>query len=232
MREAIVLAGGFGTRLRSVVSDLPKPMAPVNGRPFLSYILDHLAGQGFRHVVLSTGHLHEKVSERFGEAYGALRLSYAVEATPLGTGGGILNALRQCDGDEVAVLNGDTLFPIDFARAERTFHDQGADLLVALRHVEDASRYGSVALQPNGRIAAFVEKDAAQGAGLVNGGIYLLRRSLLGACGFGDLRKFSFEKDLMEPFAARMPFFGMVSDAYFIDIGIPEDYRRAQAELA
>lgn len=231
MKEAIVLAGGFGTRLRSVVHDLPKPMAPVDGKPFLAYLLDYLAKQGFGHVVLSTGYMHEKIASHFGESHKGMRLSYAVENEPLGTGGGMMNAMQLCEDDEMAVLNGDTLFRVDYAELERCFRTHHADLAVVLRRVDDTSRYGSVSLCHDGRIEAFAEKAASTGSGLINGGIYMLRRALFAKCGFDKIERFSFEKDLMQPFATRMPFYGLASNAYFIDIGIPKDYSRAQAEF-
>ncbi|MDY5969601.1 MAG: nucleotidyltransferase family protein [Bacteroidales bacterium] len=231
MKEAIVLAGGLGTRLRNVVHNVPKPLAPVNERPFLAYLLDYLAKQGFEHVVLSTGYMHEKISACFGKSHHGIHLSYAVENEPLGTGGGILNAMQYCNNDEMAVLNGDTLFRVNYNELERCFRSHRTDLAVVLRHVDDTSRYGSVALSPDGRIGTFAEKAISSGPGLINGGIYMLRRTLLDACGFNEIKKFSFEKDLLEPFSTHLPFFGLISNAYFIDIGVPEDYCRAQAEF-
>ncbi len=234
IHEAIVLAGGFGTRLSHVVSDLPKPMAPVAGRPFLEYLLNELICQGFRHVVLSTGHLHEKIEEHFGSQYRSLQLSYAYEAVPLGTGGGIMNALRHCQEENVAVLNGDTMFRIDFSLLEVYHRKHNALLTLALRQVDDTARYGRVQTDTDGRIKAFIEKSASQGLGLINGGIYLLSNNLFSACGFEDIGeyppKFSFEKDLMESHV-QQPFYALAFDGYFIDIGIPDDYYRAQEEF-
>ncbi len=241
IQEAIVLAGGFGTRLSHVVSDVPKPMAPVAGRPFLEYLLDELIRQGFRHVVLSTGHLHEKIEEHFGSQYRSLQLDYAHETVPLGTGGGMMNALRHCGEEHVAVLNGDTMFRIDFSLLEDCHRRHNALLTLALRQVDDTARYGRVQTASDGRIEAFMEKKASQGAGLINGGIYLLNKKLFSACGYEDTScernstvyppKFSFEKELMEPHVQQHPFYALAFDGYFIDIGIPEDYYRAQKEF-
>lgn len=231
MKEAIILAGGFGTRLRSVVSDLPKPMAPVCGKPFLAYLLDVLGKQGCKHAVLSTGYLHEKIEQYFGDSYQGLKLSYAVEDTPLGTGGGIANALQRCQGDEVVVMNGDTMFRIDFLALDKFFHSRDTKLALVLRQVDDVSRYGSVELAGDGHITAFHEKSSTTGAGLINGGIFMLHRSLFADCGIHNVRKFSFEKELMEAYVGQMPFYGIVSDGYFIDIGIPEDYQSAQSDF-
>ena len=228
-KEAIILAGGFGTRLQTVVKDLPKPMAPVNGRPFLTYVLDYLIDYGYQRVVLSVGYLHEKIVDYFGKKYKTLEIDYAVEEEPLGTGGGILFAMSKCKTDNVLVLNGDTLFKADFAAFEQFHANQESLLSIVLRQVPDTSRYGSVNVDDNGRIIQFTEKANATGPGMINGGIYLINRQLFQKYIFSS--KFSFEKDLMEKFYLQELFFGMPSDGYFIDIGIPEDYSRAQQEL-
>lgn len=229
MREAIILAGGFGTRLRTVVNDVPKPMAPVAGRPFLEYLLDRLARQGYRHVVLSTGYLHEKVEEHFGARYGDILVDYARETAPLGTGGAMVNALQYCHEAEVTVLNGDTLFDIDHERLIRFSEEKLTPLTVVLRQVEDSGRYGSVETDASGRITAFREKDPSAGRGLINGGIYRVHRSLFD--GFAVGNPFSFEKELMQKSYREKNFYAYADGAYFIDIGIPEDYSRAQKEL-
>lgn len=228
-KEAIILAGGFGTRLQGVVKDVPKPMAPVNGRPFLTYVLDYLIDYHYTRVVLSVGYLHEKVEEYFGNAYQSLEIAYAVETEPLGTGGGIAYAMSFCKSDNVLVLNGDTLFKADLSALERFHTDSHGALSIVLRHVADTSRYGSVSTDENGRILQFTEKNNATGEGDINGGIYLINKELLQRISLPN--KFSFEKDLMEKFVREMPFYAMRSDGYFIDIGIPEDYARAQREF-
>lgn len=241
MKEAIILAGGFGTRLKYVVSDVPKPMAPVCGRPFLEHLLDYLIRQDFRHVVLSTGYMHEKIEQHFGSCYKTLLLDYAFEAQPLGTGGGIMNALLHCDEQTVVVLNGDTMFRVNFNELTACYQQHETLLTIVLRQVSDTGRYGSVQVDNTGRITAFVEKAAAQGAGLINGGIYMLNRTLFDLCDFHYSQQdtsgnslppcFSFEKDLMERQLHNLPFYGVLSNGYFIDIGVPEDYYRAQNEL-
>lgn len=225
--EAVILAGGFGTRLRHVVSDVPKPMAPVAGRPFLCWLIERLAAQGYSHIVLATGYMHEKVEEFFHDEYDGVRIDYAREMSPLGTGGAIVNALQQCQEESVTVLNGDTLFDID----HRLFIENGAHddsrLTIVTRRVDDAGRYGAVEVDAEGRIAAFREKDPSFGSGLINGGIYRLHRSLLESYAVGQ--QFSFEKEVLQPL--KEPFYAWPSDAYFIDIGVPDDYARAQIEL-
>ena len=227
MREAIVLAGGFGTRLRSVVSDVPKPMAPVAGKPFLCWLIERLAAQDYRHIVLATGYLHEKVEAFFQDTYSGVAIGYAREFSPLGTGGAIVNALQKCDEECVTVLNGDTLFDVDHSRLADRAENYGGRLTIVTRRVPDAGRYGTVETDSDGRITAFREKDPSVGHGIINGGIYRLHRSLLD--GYAPGTQFSFEKELMQPL--REPFHAYTSDGYFIDIGIPEDYARAQTEL-
>ena len=229
MREAIILAGGFGTRLRSVVSDVPKPMAPVAGRPFLTYLLDRLQKQGYTHVVLATGYLHEKVEEFFGHEYRGISIDYARELSPLGTGGAMVNALQYCHEDAVTVINGDTLFDIDHERLCRFAEEKDTSLAIVLRQVPDAGRYGSVEIDANGCITTFKEKNAEAGSGLINGGIYRIQRSLLDGFTLGE--KFSFEQELMQQRYRDERYYAYADGAYFLDIGIPEDYSRAQQEL-
>ena len=228
MDEAVILAGGLGTRLRDVVPSLPKPMAPIRGRPFLSYQLDYLAAQGIRRVVLSVGYCWEALRDHFGDHYHAIQLDYAVEPEPLGTGGGMRLALAQATRDPVFVLNGDTFFPVEL-RTLAAFHEaKGADVSLALAFMRDARRYGTVELDSNQRIVGFTEKSARE-QGLINGGVYVLRRGLLEDQ--APRQAFSFEKDVLEPRCHSLRCFGLVSSAYFIDIGVPADYQRAQTEL-
>ena len=228
-REAIILAGGFGTRLQGVVKDLPKPMAPVNGRPFLTYVLDYLIEYEYERVVLSVGYLHEKIVDYFGRKYKALEIDYAVEEEPLGTGGGILFAISKCKSDNVLVINGDTMFKVDLTAFEHFHQEKNGLLSIVLREVEDVSRYGSVNIGENGMITLFSEKQASSGSGFINGGVYLINRKIFEK--YPQAKKFSFEKDLMTKNYTQEYFYAMPSDGYFIDIGIPEDYARAQQEL-
>ena len=225
--ECVVLAGGKGTRLRSVVSDLPKCMAPVAGRPFLAWLLDDLREAGFDHIILSLGYKHEAV-----EAWVATRpdrdsISCVVEEEPLGTGGGVRLALRQAREDAVFILNGDTFFGVDYP-AMQAFHRQsGAQATLALKPLRDFDRYGEVTLDGEGRITAFREKRPCA-EGLINGGVYLLQRDALAKMP----ERFSLEKDYFEPKAESAGLAGFRSEGYFIDIGIPADYARAQRDFA
>ena len=229
VKEAIILAGGFGTRLQGVVKDLPKPMAPVNGQPFLTHILDYLIEYQYNKVILSVGYLHKKIEEYFGNQYKTLEIDYAVESEPLGTGGGILFAMSKCVTDNVLVINGDTLFKVDLDAFERFHREKEGLLSIVLREVEDVSRYGSVVIGNDNLIALFAEKMASSGRGFINGGVYLINQKLFEK--YPQPQKFSFEKDLMTKFYTQELFYAMPSDGYFIDIGIPEDYARAQEEL-
>jgi D-glycero-alpha-D-manno-heptose 1-phosphate guanylyltransferase len=227
--EAIVLAGGMGTRLRSVVKDIPKPMAEVAGQPFLTRVLDYLAAQGIRRTVLSVGYRWEVIRDHYGTEYKGMELVYAVEDEPLGTGGAIRLASDHAQTEQILVANGDTWFGVD-TEAMTHFHQQSNSLLtLALKPMRDFDRYGTVETNAQGRILAFNEKKPCA-EGLINGGIYLMDRRLWEEV---PLRgRFSFEKDVMESELVRLPFFGFVSEAFFIDIGIPEDYQKAQIHFA
>ena len=220
--EAIILAGGLGTRLRSVVSEVPKCMAPVDGKPFLQYVLEWLSRFDITHVVLSVGYLKEQIVDFVQAHEWPFAVSYAVEKEPLGTGGGIRLALQKCRGKQVFVLNGDTFFNIDLDTLSFS-----ASVTLALKPMWDFDRYGAV--DWNGDLVTGFHEKKPCAEGLINGGIYAIDRSQLDIALYP--KKFSFEKDLLEPLAAYGLVAGEVQDGYFIDIGIPEDYARAQREL-
>lgn len=225
--EAIILAGGFGTRLRSVVQDVPKPMAPVAGRPFLAFILDLLAAQGVRRAVLATGYKGHCIVEGFGAHWNGLELAYSHEESPLGTGGALAQAAQLVNGDSFFVLNGDTYLRLDFAAFDASVRASGARLGMALARVPDVGRYGAVLLDSD-RVVGFQEKGRL-GAGFINAGTYLVRRELLQP--FAGLGQFSFETEVLRPTVAAEPVQGYTATAGFIDIGVPEDYARAQNQL-
>ena len=220
--EAIILAGGLGTRLRSVVSEVPKCMAPVDGRPFLQYMLEWLSRYDVSHVVLSVGYLREVIFSYMDSRVWPFEISYAVEEELLGTGGGIRLALTKCREDRVIVLNGDTFFDVDLDALSFT-----APVTLALKPMRNFDRYGAV--DWDGELVTGFHEKAACAEGLINGGVYALVRSQLDFAFYP--KRFSFEKDLLEPLAAGYLVAGQVQDGYFIDIGIPEDYARAQREL-
>lgn len=221
--EAIVLAGGFGTRLRQVVADVPKPMAPIAGRPFLEILLRSLAREGFSRVVLSLGFMAEKISEHFGSRFAGLDLAYAVEDTPLGTGGAIRLAFEACTQDHVFVFNGDTYFNLEAQSLERQWQAKRNPIVVG-RQVPDTTRYGRLIVD-GGRVTSFAEKGMA-GPGLINAGCYVLATDALAR--FPLNQPFSIETDYLVPEVARATVQVFETVGVFIDIGIPEDYARAQ----
>ena len=226
--KAIILAGGLGTRLASVTSNIPKPMAPIGSRPFLEYLLNDLVEQGTEQAVLAVSYKWEVIQGHFGDSWRGMPLNYSVEAQPLGTGGAIRQALESLTDDDVLVLNGDTLFRADLASMENTHRNGGARLSIALKQVADSGRFGRVDVSAAGVITRFLEKSTG-GPGWINGGIYMLKRELF--TDFPMPARFSFELDLVEPNIARIQPRAFQSDAYFIDMGIPEDYARARHEI-
>ena len=242
--EVIVLAGGLGTRLRSVVHEIPKCLAPVDGKPFLGYLLDWLCQYPVKHVVFSVGYLREQVIDFVQGQKWPFTYDFAIEETPLGTGGGIRLALEKCTDNQVFVINGDTFFPVDLNAMPFS-----SAVTLALKPMKDFDRYGAVSVaslpssgnyfsqgfaknqfppdstNPTLQVVAFQEKQHCE-EGLINGGVYAVDRRRLDLSSLPE--KFSFEKEVLEPGAALGEIGGWVSDAYFIDIGIPEDYQKAQ----
>jgi D-glycero-alpha-D-manno-heptose 1-phosphate guanylyltransferase len=226
--ECIILAGGLGTRLRSAIGDHPKCMAPLNGKPFLHYILQYLEQQGCTRIVLSLGYKHEVILQWVEEEKPGFDLDYVIEQEPLGTGGGIKLALGAATSATPIVLNGDTLFQIDLEQLKEFHELQKAETTLALKEMLRFSRYGSVQLDENNRIEAFDEKSYKE-AGLINGGIYCISRERFLSREIPA--KFSFEKDYLEAFVQERQFSGQVNNGYFIDIGVPEDYQQAQQDF-
>jgi D-glycero-alpha-D-manno-heptose 1-phosphate guanylyltransferase len=220
--EAVVLAGGLGTRLRAVVSDVPKPLAPIAGRPFLHWLLDGLARQGIARVVLATGYMAGTVQEVIGTDHAGMTIDHAEETVPLGTGGAVWAALGHCRGERVFVLNGDTW--IGAPLGPIAGQAPAADLVVAVRPVLDRSRYGTV-LAEGERVMGMAEKGPA-GPGLVNAGLYLMRRDLPGRR--PKAGAFSLETEVLGR-PAKLDIRAHRTEAPFLDIGTPEDFARAQA---
>ena len=225
--EAIVLAGGFGTRLRQVVADVPKPMAPIAGRPFLEILLGSLAKKGFSRAVLSLGFMAEKISGHFGSRFAGLDIAYVVEDTPLGTGGATRLAAAACTQDHVFVFNGDTYLDLEVELLEQQWQARRHPIVVG-RQVPDTARYGRLVVDGD-RITSFAEKGIT-GPGLINAGCYVLSRDALAR--FPLNQAFSIETDYLVPEVARAMVEVFVTGGVFIDIGIPEDYSRAQTLLA
>ena len=226
MKEAIILAGGFGTRLQTVIRDIPKPMSSVGERPFLEFLLKQLSLSGFSRTVLSVGYKHEVISNHFGSSFESMQLDYCVEDSPLGTGGAIARAMQQTGSDDVLVLNGDSILLAslisfyDFHRAQESL------ITIALKAEKNFDRYGAVILDGN-KVARFEEKQHVA-EGVFSTGIYWFSTSVRDYL----LRlptPFSIEKEIFEK--QIFPVSGCVFHDYFIDIGVPEDYARAQNGL-
>ena len=226
--QAILLCGGMGTRLRSVVSDRPKPMADICGKPFLQYLLEMLRDKGITEVIFALGYMGEMIEEYFqdGSAFG-LKIAYSYEEEPLGTGGAIRNALPKILEEVVLVLNARTYFPMDYQGLYHFHQENDGDFSLATRAVPDISRYGAVRRDAAGRILAWNEKleDGGQPlAGEINGGIYVMKKSLIAEIPEG---KQSLEQDCIPKWLSEgKRIFGLPFDGYFMDIGIPKDYQQ------
>ena len=205
-------------------------MAPVNGKPFLTHVLTYLKKYGIHHVVLSVGHLHEVIEDYFGKEWEGLMISYAIENEPLGTGGAIKFAFEKIIGNEAVVLNGDTLFDVNLNEFYDFHTKNKAEISLALRGVDDVARYGTVQTNSANKIISFTEKGALMGTGNINGGIYLINKQVFKKFSIFT-EKFSMENDVFEKYYNTLPLFGFPFEGYFIDIGIPEDYQRANKEL-
>ncbi len=226
--EAIVLAGGFGTRLRGIVDDVPKPLAPVAGRPFLAWLLDRLAASGMRRCILATGYMADAIERTIGMRWQGMDIAYSVEPEPLGTGGAIRLAAHRLHGDGAHVLNGDTWLEYAPAALEAAAGAASTSMALALAHVDNVARYGAVDVR-GGRVHAFREKGEA-GAGWINAGCYFLGEAALTA--LPEQAAFSFEREVLQPRALAGDVAAFTDTSGFIDIGVPEDFARAQPMFA
>lgn len=228
--KAILLVGGLGTRLRSVVSSSPKVLASIRDKSFLELLVGHLRSQGIRHLVFCTGYLADQIESKFGEGHGwDVAIEYSREESPLGTGGALKLASSHLGGvHEFLVLNGDSFLEVDFESLV-AFHRQHDDAIatMAVRRVENASRYGTVHLDESGRVTSFAEKTGSEAPGLVNGGIYVFNRSVFDHIPKGPT---SLEKDVFPNLLDR-GVYAQEQRGVFIDIGTPADYARAQEIL-
>jgi D-glycero-alpha-D-manno-heptose 1-phosphate guanylyltransferase len=223
--EAIILAGGLGKRLQNVVKDLPKPMADINGKPFLEYLLKNLLNFGIHHVILSVGYKQESINSYFGDMFGSMRISYSCEEEPLGTGGALKQALAYVENEYVFVFNGDTFFDLDLDAFRLKSLELKCDITLALKKMYNFDRYGSVALDSYGYIEKFNEKLFVS-EGLINGGVYCIKKDIFSTIILPN--HFSFESDFLEKMINNMRFGAYNSENYFIDIGIPADYEKAK----
>ena len=234
INEAIILCGGKGTRLKEVVNDVPKPLAPIDGIPFLSILMKYLKAQGIERVILATGYMHEKIENLYGNCYEGMEIVYSVEQNPLGTGGAIANALRKIKSENVLVLNGDSVIKFQlneikkqFGEIKKQFSEIKFHSLLILKPMERVERYGAVKTFEN-RVTAFEEKSFKEQC-LINTGVYILNKEIFNDKAENEV--FSFEKDFLEKEVEKGSLFGMECKGFFIDIGVPEDYAAAQNNL-
>ncbi|MCW3121837.1 MAG: histidinol phosphate phosphatase [Flavipsychrobacter sp.] len=227
--EAIILAGGLGTRLQGVIGSYPKCMAEVNGQPFLAHLFEYLDRQKCTRVILSLGYKSRIVTDWLEELdYLPFEVDCVIEDEPLGTGGGILAAIEEAEADDVAILNGDTMFLVDLKDKFKFHISNKAATTLALKEMHEFDRYGVVHTNDKGLITSFEEKKYQQ-KGLINGGVYIVNKEAFINKPFSE--KFSFEKDYLEQFLGEKKFYGYKSEGYFIDIGIPVDFGRAQDDF-
>lgn len=232
MPSAVILAGGLGTRLRSVVPELPKPMAPIRCRPFLEYLLDYWITQGISRFVLSVGYRHMAITEHFGSRYKGVQLEYAVEEQPLGTGGGFLLAAEKLDhGEPFLLLNGDTYFEANWNVLDAFAVQHDADWCFSLFRTSEKGRYLGIETSSQGQIMS-LKSGVEQGPRLANGGVYWVHPRTLSRAQ-ASRKKLSLEDDLFpDALAAGRQLFGVEFSGIFIDIGVPEDFYRAPSVLA
>ena len=227
--QAVLLAGGLGTRLKSVVNDRPKPMALTEGKPFMEYVVHELSRHGITEIIFAVGYKGSMVEEYFqdGKKFG-VTVSYAYEEELLGTAGAIKNAGRFITEDFFYVLNADTFYQIDYSRLLTIRQEKDLEMALVLRQVPDVSRYGRAVLT-DGMLTAFNEKTKEAVSGTINGGIYLMNRDLLEEIPEG---KVSLENEMIPRWLSEgRRLGGFVNDGYFIDIGIPEAYVQSQEDV-
>lgn len=222
--QAIILAGGLGIRLRSLVNDRPKPMALVNQKPFLEYILMNLRKHGIKEVVLAVGYMNDCIKNYFFDGKQLdLHIRYSVENKQLGTGGAILNALNLVNDEKLLILNGDTYFNVDYNKMLDFSKKNNSRFTIALRLVDDSKRYGVVELDESNKIINFVEKNKASFSSYINAGTYLINKELLSKYEQGKF--ISLEQDIVPSILKNYSIYGFKCKAYFKDIGIPDDYK-------
>lgn len=223
--EAIILAGGMGTRIRERVPDLPKVLAPVNGVPFLDYVLNMLVRYGVDRFILAVGYKAPAILSRYGSEYMGVPVDYSFESSPLGTGGAIKSAMAFCTGERCIVVNGDTLCDVNLSAMEQCHIAAGRAVTVCVKPMRGFERYGNVEVK-DGRVKAFHEKEKCE-FGKINAGVYIVEKKLIDSI---DKSVFSFERDVLENTSNHITAFE--TNGYFIDIGVPQDYDRAQQELS
>lgn len=227
LTEAIILAGGFGTRLRSVINDVPKPMAPVQDRPFLEHLMDYWIGQGIQRFILSVGYLGEHIEAHFGATYRGKNVSYVHENTPLGTGGGVRQVLLQTQWwhTHAVLINGDTWYEVSLPQLVSDAVASIQPITIALKPMKLNDRYGSVSIDSHNRVTEFGIKTT--GRCLINGGCYLLDIKAVSGFIRDYPDQFSLEQDFLVPLSKEGKVAASIQDTTFLDIGIPADYAQA-----
>lgn len=221
--EAIILAGGFGTRLQSRVQNIPKPMAPINNRPFLDYLLDYLIKNKVKQVIFSIYYKFDLIKNYYRSSYKGINISYSIDTEALGTGGAIKAALSRSKNDNVFIINGDTYFNVNLSHLFNNHVDNKNDITLSLKPMENFERYGFVETDSNGQVHSLKEKKYRD-YGEIDGGIYLINRSIFNS--FESRKKFSFNDFIMNNLN-NLKVGSILFDELFIDIGIPEDYDKA-----
>lgn len=230
LNTAIILAGGMGTRLKTIISDLPKPMAPIMNVPFLTYQLNYLKHFGIKKVIFSVGYLSEKIIAHYNQSFENISIEYSIEKNPLGTGGGIRMAMSNLKEDLVLILNGDSFFDLNLEQFYNLHLEQKSDFSLALRYVNNSERYGNIEFNSSNQITSFIEKNQLNQSGYINAGVYILSKKLYLQNTKPDIN-FSIEKDFFEKQLNQLIIKGFEFKDYFIDIGIPEDYLKAQDDF-
>jgi len=226
--EAIILAGGFGTRLQKIVKDVPKPMAPVNSKPFLEILLEHCLKNGISRVVFSVGYLSEQIISYFGSRYKDIEIEYSIEKEPLGTGGAVLQSMKLILAESFFILNGDTYLDVNYKDVAQYYCLYGNPIIVGCQ-VNDASRYGSLKLDENNNVIGFGEKSKV-GHGIINAGCYYFPKSIFEGTIIKN-QKFALEKEFLMDYVQHNEVSCYLFKGKFIDIGVPEDYFQAQQML-
>ena len=230
LNTAIILAGGMGTRLKTIISDLPKPMAPIMNVPFLTYQLNYLKHFGIKKVIFSVGYLSEKIIAHYNQSFENISIEYSIEKNPLGTGGGIRMAMSNLKEDLVLILNGDSFFDLNLEQFYNLHLEQKAEFSLALRYVNNSERYGNIEFNSSNQITSFIEKNQLNQSGYINAGVYILSKKLYLQNTKPNIN-FSIEKDFFEKQLNQLIIKGFEFKDYFIDIGIPEDYLKAQDDF-
>lgn len=230
LNTAIILAGGMGTRLKTIISDLPKPMAPIMNVPFLTYQLNYLKHFGIKKVIFSVGYLSEKIIAHYNQSFENISIEYSIEKNPLGTGGGIRMAMSNLNEDLVLILNGDSFFDLNLEQFYNLHLEQKSEFSLALRYVNNSERYGNIEFNSSNQITSFIEKNQLNQSGYINAGVYILSKKLYLQNTKPNIN-FSIEKDFFEKQLNQLIIKGFEFKDYFIDIGIPEDYLKAQNDF-